>query len=283
MVLEGLVKVKQAQKRPMSVFLLGMLYASVAVFLALWIFRSEASLVVVFLTVFAALPLVYNTLRYEAHKDIEAKDDIKLAGVHFKALKVFMYLFLGTTLALSLWFVFMPYDVVGDLFSTQLATINAVNSHSTTGAFTSWNFLSLIVVNNLKVLAFCVLFSFFFGAGAIFILTWNSSVIAAAIGTFIRDNLAKSAEVFGFMGVAMYFQAISLGLLRYLLHGVFEILAYFVGGLAGGLISVAMLNKEFEGKQFRKIVRDSVDLIILAVVITLVAGLIEVFITPIFF
>jgi uncharacterized membrane protein SpoIIM required for sporulation len=282
MVLESLVKVKQAQKRPLVVGMLGFLYASVAVFLSLWIFRSDASLVLVFLTVFASLPLVYKTLRYEAEKDLHAKDDIKLSSIHFKSLEVFMFLFIGVTVALVLWFVFMPFEIVTDLFATQLSTINAVNSH-TTGAFTSWNFLSLIVTNNLKVLAFCVLFSFFFGAGAIFILTWNASVIAAAMGTFIREGLSKSAEVVGFWTVATYFQVFSMGVLRYFTHGLLEILAYFIGGMAGGLISVAMLNRDYEGTQFKKITRDAVDLLILAVLVTVIAGLIEVFVTPMFF
>ena len=74
-----------------------------------------------------------------------------------------------------------------------------------------------------------------------------------------------------------------MGLLRYMMHGVFEILGYFIGGLAGGLISVAMLHKEFEGDQFKKIMKDSIDLIILAVLVIIVAGLVEVFVTPLFF
>ena len=112
---------------------------------------------------------------------------------------------------------------------------------------------------------------------------WNASVIAAAMGTFIREGLAKSAEYVGFWSVATYFQVFSLSILRYFTHGLLEILAYFIGGLAGGLISVAMLNKEYEGQQFKKITRDAIDLLILAVLVTVIAGMVEVFITPMFF
>ena len=274
--------VKQAEKAPTYVFLLGFLYASIAIFLALWIFRSEASLVLVFLIVFASLPLVYQTLKFEAFKDLRLSGE-RIVGSHFSALKVFMFLFVGFVLAMSLWYVFLPSEVVYDLFSSQIATIQAINGNAATGNATAWNFLSVIVANNMKVLLFCVLFSFFFGAGAIFILTWNASVISAAIGTFVRTNISRYAEAVGFLKVAGYFHIFSLALVRYMTHGLFEILAYFVGGLAGGLISVAMLNKQFEGDQFKKIVKDAVDLVILAVLIVIVAGLIEVFITPIFF
>ena len=154
--------------------------------------------------------------------------------MHFKALKVFIYLFMGFVLAMAMWYVFLPSEIVYDLFSSQIATIKAINTGTATGSVTSWNFLSAIVMNNLKVLILCVLFSFFYGAGAIFILTWNASVISAAMGTFVRTNLASYAEVAGLFKIAGYFHIFSLGILRYMTHGVFEILAYFIGGLAGG-------------------------------------------------
>lgn len=283
MVLEGLLRVKEAERTPFIVFLLGFLYASVAVFLSLWIFRSEASLILVFLIVFASLPLVNSVLRYETFRDVKAKDDVYLSGGHWRALRVFMYLFFGSVLALAFWFVLLPSAVVSDLFASQLATIQVINAPSATGSVTAWNFLSVIVVNNLKVLLFCLLFSFFFGAGAIFILTWNASVISAAIGTFFRSGAARYAEYVGLFKVGGYLHIFSLGLLRYMVHGVFEILAYFIAGLAGGLISVAMLHREFEGGQFRKVMRDAVDLLILSVLVVIIAGFVEVFVTPLLF
>ncbi len=173
--------------------------------------------------------------------------------------------------------------MVTDLFSSQVATIQAINANATTGQATSWGFLSAIIMNNLKVLILCVIFSFFYGAGAIFILTWNASVISTAMGAFFRTNIARYAEAVGFVQIAGYFHIFSLSILRYMTHGVFEILAYFIGGLAGGLISIAMINKKFEGEHFRVVLKDSVDLVILAVLVVLIAGLIEVFITPLMF
>jgi len=285
MVLESLIGAKEAEKTPMYVFLLGLLYASVATFLSLWIFRSEASLILVFLIVFASLPLIYKTLQFEANKDLFAKENTNLIMSHIRALRLFIYLFFGFVIAMSIWYVFLPSEIVYDLFSSQIATIEAINSNvvEVTGNITSWTFLSAIVMNNMKVLVLCILFSFFYGAGAIFILTWNASVISTAIGTFVRTNIARYAEVIGLAKVAGYFHIFSLGIVRYMTHGIFEILAYFVGGLAGGLISIAMLNKKFEGEHFKTILKDAIDLVILAVLIILIAGLIEVFITPLLF
>ena len=282
MVLESLLGAKEAEKRPGYVFLLGMLYASVAVFLSLWIFRSEASLILVFLMVFASLPLIYKTTNFEAKKSYFVKEE-NLPKIHIDALKVFLYLFIGFTIAMTFWYIFLPSDITYDLFASQISTIKAINSNDAKGQVTEWSFLSIIILNNLKVLTLCLLFSFFFGAGAIFILAWNASVISTAMGNFIRTGLTEYANSIGFIKIAVYFQVFSLALVRYMTHGVFEILAYLIGGLAGGLISIAVLNKHFEGDHFRVIIKDTVDLMILAVLLVVIGGLVEVFITPIFF
>jgi len=130
---------------------------------------------------------------------------------------------------------------------------------------------------------FCIMFAFLFGAGAIFILTWNASVIAAAIGTFVRNNAASYAESAGLGQLTGYLHIGSLGLMRYMIHGIPEILAYFTAGLAGGIISVAVIRHDFGSKNFNKILYDSMDLIVIAIFVLFIAALIEVFITPVLF
>jgi uncharacterized membrane protein SpoIIM required for sporulation len=66
-------------------------------------------------------------------------------------------------------------------------------------------------------------------------------------------------------------------------HGVFEILSYFVAGLAGGIISIAVTNHDFGTKKFQHVLLDSIDLILLSVLLLLVAALVEVFVTPLLF
>jgi len=290
MVLESLIKSEAAEQRPWKMFFVGLLFASVAIFLSLWIFRDQASLIMVFLTVVACIPLIYNTLSYEEKKD--ARKNVKevfLLKEHSKALAFFMFLFLGITIAFSLWYILLPENLVQTTFNTQIATIKAINSRVFLGSTINMaglsrsNIFSQILFNNFKVLFFCIFFSFFYGAGAIFILTWNASVISAAIGTFFRRNIAKYAGLMGFAQVASYFHVFSAGLLRYFIHGVPEILAYFIGGLAGGIISVAVIRHDFGTESFKHVLYDSIDLLVLAVLTIVFAALIEVYVTPIFF
>jgi len=269
-VIESLVNPRNAEGHPFEMFFLGLVYASVAIFLSLWIFRDYSSLVMVFLTVVASIPLVYTVIGIEEKKDDSLVSERFLLKEHGKAVMIFVFLFLGYLVAFSFWFVVMPDSVVNDMFHVQLETIKSINA-GVVGWTIGSDFLMQIFSNNIKVMIFCILFAFLFGAGAIFILTWNASVIAAAGGGFIKNSLS---------GGSGYFQAGGGGLARYMTHGIPEITAYFVAGLAGGIISVAVIRHDFGTKRFKHIIIDSLDLIVLAVALLFIAGLIEVFVTP---
>ncbi len=298
MVLESLTNPVSAEKRPLQMILLGFSYASVAMFLSLWIFYQYSSLVMVFLTVLASIPIVYNTIRFEEKKDENETDELILLKEHFKALKVFIFLFFGFTIAYVFWYVFFPQitgalgfvlpffhtpaDGNSVLFQTQTETFYNINGGVTGLSIQASEFVK-ILLNNTKVLIFCLIFSFIYGLGAIYILAWNASVIGAAVGLFIRKNIDAIVASSGPAKAAAYVQIIALGFLKYSLHGVLEILAYFIGGLAGGIISIAVIKHSFGSKKFETALWDASDLIIISIIVLVVAALIEVFVTPLVF
>ncbi len=256
-----------------------MLYSAIALLLSLWIFRDESSLVMVFLTVLACVPLIHGLIVKEEKKDTKTKSERRMFKEHWKLLVSLLYLFLGFVITYTLLFIFLPEATVSQLFEIQLTTIQAINANIS-GNFAGSGFLSLIMANNLKVLFFCILFSFFYGAGAIFILTWNATIISAAIGTFIRNGLETYAASLGWSTLATYFHIFSIGFLRYMTHGILEVLAYFVGGLAGGIISVGMLRHSSNPKKFKRVMRDAINLIIFAIVLLVLAAIVEVYVSP---
>ncbi|MFC1648329.1 stage II sporulation protein M [Nanoarchaeota archaeon] len=281
MVLESLTSPFSAEAHPRKMIFLGFLYISIAMFLATWIFKSQASLVMVFLATMAAVPLIYNTIQQEESKDMEGLGEVWLLKEHWKALSVFMWLFIGVTIGVAFWYVVLPAETVSNLFATQTNTINAINAR-VTEAF-NIDVFARIFFNNVKVLIFCILFSFLYGAGAIFILTWNASVIGTAIGNFVRSSLASYAEMAGFAKATGYFTVIGLGLFRYAIHGIPEILAYFTAGLAGGIISVAVIRHDFRTRKFEHVLLDSADLLMISIAILLLAAILEVGVTPFIF
>ena len=283
MVLESLTNPVMAEKHPWEMFFIGILYSTVAVFISIHIFESMAGLISVFLTVMAAIPLMYSTMVHEESKDLLPLSEQSLLKEHSKAIVFLLFLFLGVVLSMTMWYTFLPEDRATSLFSIQIDTIRNINSNSIVGALSSTTLLHKIFFNNVKVMIFCVLFAFFYGAGAIFILMWNASVISVAMGSFVRNHLAEFTQLVGFSKAAAYFQAFSFSTLRYFIHGIPEITAYFVAGLAGGIIGIAVIKHDFKSEYFEKILLDVSDLLLISVVILFIAGLIEVYVTPMLF
>jgi uncharacterized membrane protein SpoIIM required for sporulation len=285
MVLESLITPFKAEQRPWKLIFFGLAFCTAAIFLSLWIFKSQASMVMVFFTAMAALPLIYNTIIMEEEKDLEGMEEKWLLKEHSKALKAFIYLFIGATVAFAFWYVLLSADTVSNLFQAQSATINAINGKITGQLSFNANmgFFSKIFLNNVKVLIFCILFSFIYGSGAIFILIWNASVIGTAIGNFMRSEIAKVAQLVGLDKIGHYFQIISIGLFKYSIHGIPEILSYFIGGLAGGIIGIAIIRHDFGTTKFEHILLDSADLLLLSLGVLFLAAILEVFVTPMVF
>lgn len=283
MVVESFLNPFKAEKKPWEMFFLGFLYTSIGIPLSLWIFRSEASLIAVFMITMAALPIFYNTMKLEESKDILMDKEAEILREHNKAISFFMYLFIGITVASALWYILLPTSAINQLFDKQTGTIQAINNQVSGNVIHNLNTFSRIFFNNFKVLAFSILFSFVYGAGAIFILSWNATVIGAAIGNFIRANISNYTSSLGLLETGNYFHVFSLGLLKYSLHGVPEIAAYFYGGLAGGIISVALIKKHFKTKKFPAIMKDFSELVLIAICFLIAAAFLEVYVTPILF
>lgn len=275
MVIESLVPAQRAETHPFSMFVLSFLYSTIAVFIGLWIFPNYAGLTMVFFTVIALLPIMLRMISFEESKIFSRVSN----GMHHKeAIPFFIFMFLGTVTAFTFWFIVFPESIVDVLFQIQINTIEQINNNIS-GGF-SQGYLLAILLNNFRVFFFVLLFSFIYGAGAIFILTWNASIIAIAIGNTARELVSNAAVNFGAAGIANYFHAVSLSSLRYLIHGTPEIGAYFIAGLAGGMISVAVIRYELFDTRFNKVLRDSLNLVLLSLGLLVVSALIEVFISP---
>ncbi len=280
--LEMLIKPKRAERKSWELFFVGLFYASVSFLLTMFVFGKDfvlkegSGLLMVIFTVICCMPFIYYLIKLEEGKDVHISSTGRLLKEHSKAIKAMMWMFLGFVVAFSFWYLVLPQQAPQN-FNFQIKVFCAINNphnyenciegyglSSVTGNVTRSSLVMHIFANNVYVLIFTILFSLAFGAGAIFVLVWNASVIAAAVGIFSKSNLMN----------------LPLGLARYMIHGIPEISAYFVGALAGGIISVAVIRKDMKGERMWKILEDSLFLVIIAVVILFLSALMEVFITP---
>lgn len=289
---EALINPKHAERKPWQMFFIGLLYAALSVVIANFIFlknpvfEKHISIIIVFFTVMFSIPFMFYIIKHEETKNIKIKDEKKLIKEHGKAINALLFLFLGYVIAFALLYMVMPTDIANSDFKIQIETYCSINSphnfdNCVSGSLTAkvieptaqivnlrsgMTRLSSILSNNFYVLLLSLLFSFIFGAGAIFILTWNASVIAVAIGLFSKAPFL-----------------LHQGFFRYMIHGLPEIAAYFTAALAGGIIGTAAIRHEFGNERFWHVLQDSFDLIILSLIILVIAGFIEVFVTPILF
>lgn len=284
---EMLINPAKAERKPWEMFFVGVFYASISILLVEWIFKNDpvlsqtGGILVVTFTVMFSIPFVFYMFRIEETRSSQdGSSAFQMLRDHRKAIWAFMWLFVGFVIGFSFWYILLP--TTGTL-EQQLDTFCNINrpgddackdtvlvrdpNTSPTAFATNKERMFLIFANNTYVLIFTLIFSLLFGAGVVFILAWNASVIAAAIAIFTRSDLS-------YLPVAM---------LRYFVHGLPEIGSYFIAALAGGMISFAVIRREIGTEKFWKVLQDSLNLIILAVIVLFLASLMEVFITPLFF
>ncbi len=274
MVVEGIFSPTHVRGHPWELFFVGLVYSIIAVFLSLWVFEGYASIVMVAFTVIAALPFVHKMISSEEKFDIKHNVERTLMQEHSRAITMFVFLFIGMVAGYTLLYFLLPDSVVMTVFEAQHDALNV--DIAATGNFISpTEALSVILANNLMVLLLSVVFSFLYGAGALFIITWNASVMATVVGYFIKTRIIQDG--------ANYLAITTQGLVRYLLHGIPEIAAFMIAGLASGIISFALLKHDWKSPNFKLVLKDASFLFLLSLVFVLMAGLIEVYITPVFY
>ncbi|MCK5699095.1 MAG: stage II sporulation protein M [Candidatus Aenigmarchaeota archaeon] len=267
MVFELLMNAKEAESKPIEMFFYGLLITTVSLFAAYYIFPSSSSVIFLFLITIAAFPTISAILRDDEDIDEETERiDLGFFAHHEKTIMVYAYLFMGVLIGVSFWYTILPDSYTSTLFSQQANTIASIrlSGSATASTMTFWAILS----NNLKVTTIAFLMSFFFGTGAIFILSWNASVI----GVFVSGLAGELSHKYSYSLAQGHLDA----LLSISIHGVPEIVAYFFAGIAGGILSIGMIR----GKHDVRVMKDAGMLYLVSSLILVAAAVLEVWVTP---
>ncbi len=270
MVLERILSPKSAEEHMYIVFLAGAIISAVSVFTAYFVFvgssfESAIGIFVTFFITIAILPFMINLGRYDEYKEevmLKARKTLNIFARHKTIIRVYMAFFFGVVLSLSIIYVVLPQDIVDKVFYIQDQEVNRIRGAATLGGTFFY-----IFPNNIGVLMLAFIFSFIFGAGAIYILAWNSTILAYVIG-----DGAKSLGVL--LGIPSIIGIVPAAL-PYLPHGIPEFLAYFMGAIAGGILSIAVTKHR--NKYFWFVIEDSLKFLGIAVMLLVVGGVIESF------
>jgi len=200
-----------------------------------------------------------NLVRYEEAKEeelIARRKEVNLLQFHKNALIIYGAFFAGITLTYSIIFTMLPESIVEKIFYEQIEEIKLIRGEFI-GTFEKF---SMIFLNNLGVFLLAFLLSLLFGVGAVFVLTWNATILASAIGIVAK-------ELGGIKGLP-------IGILTFLPHGIFEITAYFIAALAGGILSAALTKRH--PRFLKRIFQDTLWFLFFGIVCLVIGAVIEV-------
>lgn len=290
MVLEDLFESENVINHPVVMMFLAVIVAGISIWVSAFTFPAYTSVLAISFVVVALMPLIHHVYITEEENELKILQQpykvksggITFLGRHFELIKIYAFFFIGITLSYAMWFAILPesreqfcisgacIDVPSksESFKEQIKTLEGISKlrSSVTGKATfaasgSGGFLpvfELIFGNNIEVLVLSIITSFLYGAGALFLIGWNASVIGVLIGQNIL-----AANHFSFLGL--------------LPHGIPEVLGYFIGAIAGGVISIAITKRQHIGGEMGMISKDVIAMLFLAVFSLFIGGLIEAF------
>ncbi len=265
MVLEQFLDRKFVVQHTFFVFILSALYVFVA-YAVEYLFFPNQGLAIVLLVTILLVPSLHHLVV------IEEKLESKGASHFWKRHKTIIQCYVGAFLGLLVGFLILGFvnpstldfqriqleqehlkpeiisTFLGQPYEPDMATTIALFSH------------------NIMYLLIGFVLSIFYGAGAIFLVTYNASFFAAFV-----------IELFSKWAAAGQLAAVSL------VHLLPESAGYILTAIAGAEISRALIHEKVTGDAFRNVLKNCFLLLVFAVLFVLLAAFLETYVTATFF
>lgn len=281
MVLEDILTRREALRHPFFMLVTSCIICSVSLWVAYLSFPQSASILSIAFVTIALMPLFHAIFKNEEEKEAERPGYAALfLARHFSVVKVYAFFFIGMILTYTFWYSVVGIETRDVMFSYQEQTLSGIENlrQTLTGDFSletgscgqsalCW-FLIIFANNAFNVLVPILLFSFVLGAGAIWLLGWNASVLGVLIG----KDVVSYASTHG--GVTALLRATERAL-SLVPHGIFEAMGYFVGAIAGGMIGAAISKKKHLRGEMGTMAKDVMIMILYAFGLLVVGAIIE--------
>jgi uncharacterized membrane protein SpoIIM required for sporulation len=270
-VLEQLFNLRSIKGSSINIILLGVIYTFLGTFSALLLFPNYVSIMSLAFISILLIPSISSLIQKE--ENIVAKErhlSIRtLFRDHKDIMRLYILLFLGIFIAFCAIGIFTSNDYIEHYFNAQLKVAGISGQ-----AIGSVGDLLGIVLNNLLVLTICFILSLAYGSGSLLFIVWNASVWGVVFGFFVRQSMA-SADV----APVVYFGRMFL---PFLPHMITEASSYIVAAIMGGVIAKALIREKMFSRQFYHILTDGLLLALFGFILVVLAGVIEVFVFPLF-
>ncbi len=282
MVLELLINTNKLRQSPGLMFLDAVILVTISIIFAIFLFpNSNTSIAALAFITIGAVPL-FNKLY--SHDSYLSNFDKSFFERHKTIILLLLWFFLGIFVTYVAAYFVLPGTVSANVFSAQVGELDGIakiqNSIGTgnligpTGAPSVFKeVFFLILINNLLVVLSATLLSFFYGAGGLFLIAWNASILSTVIAKGI---------VISFAGVSSSFVSIFTGIYNtilnffsYLPHGLPEIIAYFLVSVAGAMFARDLFRGIFTTDFKWTALLDFLYLFLLAAIFLAIGALIE--------
>lgn len=265
MVFEQLYSSKWIEQKARYAFLMGVSYAIIGIASAMLLFPEDPGLVAIAFTSLLIVPSLNKLLSIEAKQAAVSKGFVlaRIFKDHWDIIKVYIFLFLGIMLAFAFFSLVWPSVATSAIFREQSNVIGSTG-HAIYGG---QNILNALILNNLKVLVFCLIASLVYGSGAVFIITWNASVWGTIFGMIAKNSaLVAGQNPFAFFLIT---------LIAVFPHLILEASSYFLAVISGGIISKAVIHEKIFSRRFQQIMQDGLVMFVLALIVLFIAAFIE--------
>lgn len=255
--LESMLNPKVARNNLLEVFVVTIIFSLIAVFFSYYLFPEYASVLASAEITILFSPFFQRLFASEeAVEEFAIKHHLKknqnLFQRHAPVLKIYSVFFLGLILTMSVLFFFLPNGIRDTLFEKQISEVERLSGISISGNLVVSGSQEKIFFNNLFVLFLAFVTSLIYGTGAVFILSWNASVIGVYAGSF-----AKYLMVGGMAPIFAFAYGVPNALLAITMHGIPEVFGYFFAGMAGGILSAGLIKEKLHSPEMNILLFDS--------------------------
>jgi len=272
MVFEQFLKIKTIERRPYYAFFLGLFYVFIAYFTSKLFFNEKISVSIMFLVTLLLVPTVLGLLNIEEKR--EKRDGFKRFFYDHKDIfEIYLFLFFGIFVGcflLGLLAGITTFDYQLNLLKSQEGlSSELVQNKLVQGISSSFQGFLGLLEKNLAVVILCFVLSFFYGAGAMFLIVLNASVFSTFI-LFVINNLATTLNKTAIFAI-------------FLVHLLPELFGFMLAAIAGGIVSKALMKEKFRSEPFRNIMTDASAIFLLSVAFIILAAFLETYVSTALF
>jgi hypothetical protein len=275
MVLELIIKSEKVRNAPLLMFLDAIILTLLAMLISIWMLPSQyiSMAVLAFITI-GAMPIFHTLYKKDSYLINYNKPFFQR---HKSLILLMIFFFLGILAGYIMMYFVLPLNLQQSIYNIQFSEVGGIQqiSGTITGNATNVNSpFKIILKKNLLLMLIALILIFFYGAGGLFLIAWNASILA----TVIVKDIAISFYGTAISNIPQYFVALGkavINFIGYLPHGIPEILGYLIISIASAIFANDLFKGVFSTEYKWKAILDIILLCAIAVGLLVIGAAIE--------